>query len=258
MGCRHDFWSRIHLSANNQVGLGGMIMDMKSLPEAAVYEAGLIYWPYKASQQLVLGKIAVLIGQGACLVDIMCGPGNLLGKISRDRPDLKLVGVDIDQRYVQYGRGAYPKASFLEGDVLHWQPSFLVDAVVCTGALHHVPYSLQEEAIANIASLIGERGLVILADCYIDDYRTEVERRLAAAKLGYEYLRVTIENGASEDILAWTVEILWNDVFWKEYKTSVVKRLPLLEKHFRQVETIKAWPLETDGGYGDYVHICYR
>lgn len=35
-------------------------MKAKQLPESEIYERGLLYWPYKSSQQFVLDKIAEL------------------------------------------------------------------------------------------------------------------------------------------------------------------------------------------------------
>lgn len=232
-------------------------MKGKELPESETYEQGLLYWPYSSSQQFVLDSIKKLAPFNGYLLDVMCGPGNLLGRISNMRPDLKLIGVDIDPRYVQYGRQTYVQASFEEGNALSWKPSMFVDTVVCTGAIHHIPYDLQEDVIANIASMTFMDSLVIISDCYIDNYVNEIERKKAAAKLGYEYLQATIQNGAPDEVIAWTVDILWNDVLKKEYKTSLAKRLPLLNKYFRDVHTIRTWPFG-DTEYGDYVHICYR
>lgn len=227
---------------------------MKELPEPETYEEGLAYWPYKTSLEQVLETVKKLAPQGGTLLDIMCGPGWLLGEIQKLRPDLRLTGVDIDERYVPYGQATYPGVQFESGDVLTWQPKERFDFVMCTGSVHHVPYAQQDAAIANIASLGKPGGVVLISDCYVDDYSTEPERKVAAAKLGYEYLKHTIEQGAPDKVVEWTADILWNDVLMHEYKPSLVKRLPLLQKHFANVETIQTWgPKDT---YGDYVHIC--
>ena len=231
-------------------------MIEKQLPESEVYEKGLLYWPYSSSQQFVLDKVAELASKNGCLLDIMCGPGNLLGRIANIRPDLKLTGVDKKPQYTQYIEKMYPGVISVWGDVLYWHPTSPFDIVICTGSLHHLPYNLQEKAIASIAAMVKHGKPVIIADCYIDDYSNEIERKKAAEKLGHEYTQVTIKNGAPDDVLAWTLDITWNDVFQKEWKTSIVKRLPLLKKHFRKVQTVKTWPEDSGYSYGDYVHIC--
>lgn len=227
------------------------------LPEADVYERGLEFWPYKASLDLVIKNIVEQAPSNSHLVDMMCGPGYLLGRVKKLRPDLTLVGVDIDRRYIEYGRQAHPSVYFKQGNVLSWSTTRRFETVVCTGAIHHVPYEQQEVAIATLASLVVPRGMAIISDCYIDDYSTENERKLAAARLGYEYLKVTIDNAAPDDVVGWTIDILRNDVFKGEFKTSFLKREPLLEKHFRNVDTYITWPVPGSNRlYGDYVHLC--
>ncbi|MEK7109287.1 MAG: class I SAM-dependent methyltransferase [Patescibacteria group bacterium] len=229
---------------------------MKRLPESEIYERGLSYWPYRTSLQAVLEKVVNSTPAKASLLDVMCGPGYLLGQIAKKRSDLTLHGIDIDKRYVQYGRKKYPDITFEKGDVLKLQPGCRFDVVVCTGSLHHLPYNRQEDGVVAIASMVKPDGFVIISDCYVDDYNDETERKVAAAKLGYEYLKETIENGAPDPVVEWTADILWNDVLMHEFKTSVAKRLPMLQKHFAAVMTSKKWPAERSDGYGDYIHTC--
>lgn len=234
---------------------------MKKLPESEVYEASLRYWPYKES----INRASLYLTGGAVplharVLDIMCGPGHLLGEIAKRRSDLLLTGVDIDKRYVRHGRETCPTATFFQGDVRSWQVREPFDVVICTGALHHVRYEEQEAAIANIAALVKPGGFAFIADCYIDDWPDgdETKRRLAAAKLGYEYLAETIRNGAPDDVIAWTMDILHNDVLGHECKTSVAKRGPLFAKYFKKVSIeVQAWPYPHTG-YGDWIHICTK
>ena len=228
---------------------------MKELPEADIYEEGLEYWPYKKSLATVLKLACANTKNGGSLLDIMCGPGYLLEQLWGQRPDLELVGVDNDDRYIRHGKLHHPNATFWYGDVRRWEFQKNFDTVLCTGALHHVPYEDQEAAVKNIASLVKSDGVVIISDCYVDPFQTEIERKLAAAKLGYEYLIATIKNGAPDDVISWTVDILSNDVGMAEFKTSLTERVVILGKYFKEVRTTKIWP-ESESGYGDYIHIC--
>lgn len=235
---------------------------MTQLPGAKIYEAGLEYWPYRDSLQVVLDHVVTHTPQTGRLLDIMCGPGYLLGKISEMRDDLWLYGVDNDDRYVSHGNDTYKDVVFEHGDVLTWRPKVAMNVVLCTGAAHHIPYELQGAAFANIASMVKPEGFAIISDCYVNDYADEKGRKLAAAKLGYEYLRATIENGAPDDVVKSTVDILYNDVMMIEYKMSIGQRLKLLERHFRSISTMKTWPKDEPSfaskGYGDYVHVCVK
>ena len=137
---------------------------MKQLPEAETYERGLAYWPYRTSLQKVLEKVVSSAPRDGTLLDIMCGPGYLLGEIAKKRGDLSLAGIDIDERYVEYARNMYPGCTVIKGDVLNDKPFVGVDVVICTGSIHHIPYAQQPDAIKNIASMVKRDGLVIISD----------------------------------------------------------------------------------------------
>jgi len=230
---------------------------MKEAPDSKIYEDSLTYMPYKTSWQKVLDTISTKTPQGASLLDIMCGPGHLLGKVKEIRNDITLYGIDIDPRYIEYSKKAYPDIDFSEGDIRSLEIKESFDVVVCTGSVHHLPYEEQEGAIQKISQLTKSGGFAIISDCHIEDYTNEEERMLAAAKVGYEYIKATIQNGAPKDVVEFTLDILNNDVMMNEFKTSLKKRLPTPEKYFDNVEVIKTWP-ESDSEYGDYVMICRK
>jgi len=227
------------------------------MPDSEVYVQGLQFWPYVKSWNYVLDYVSRNLPKGSSLMDLMCGPGYLLGKIASVRGDLKLKGLDIDERYIRFARESHPGIDFELGDVISWDPAEKYNAVICTGALHHVPYEHQEGVIGRMASGAKPGGFVLISDCYVDDYCDEAGRRLAAAKLGYEYLRETIWKGAPEPVVKVTTEILIDDILMNEFKTSMVRRLPVFNKLFVVVETLKVWP-DFDSGYGDYISICWR
>lgn len=230
---------------------------MGDLPDSKIYEQELEYMPYKDSLKNVLDYICENAPLNGTLLDMMCGPGYLLGQIVLRRTDLKLKGVDFDERYINHSKEKYPEIKFELGDVLSWESKEPFDVVICTGSLHHVPYEQQEKAVERMASIVKSEGFVIISDCYVDDYSNETERKLAAAKLGYEYLRETIQNEAPRKVVKETAEILENDVMMTEFKTSLNKRLPIFNKFFRTIQTVKTWPrLESE--YGDYISILRK
>lgn len=228
---------------------------MKGLPDSEIYEQELMYWPYRDSLKFVLNYLCEHAPRNGTLLDVMCGPGYLLGKISERRKDLSLMGLDLDERYVAFAREKYPHINFEQGDLLSWRSQELSDVVICTGAVHHILYAQQIQAIMKMSALVRPPSFVLISDCYIDDYASESERKVAAAKLGSEYLRETIQNGAPDQVVQECINILSNDVMMVEFKTSIKKRLPLLEKVFDNVETFKVWP-NMESEYGDYISIC--
>ena len=228
---------------------------MKDIHVPKTYEQELIYMPYKESLKKTIEIICSEAPVNGTLLDLMCGPGYLLAKISEKRRDLSLLGVDIDKRYIEYAKRKYPGIAFEVGDVLEWKPEKTLDVVICTGSLHHIPYEKQQQVMEIISSMVRPKGVVIISDCHIDDYSNENERKVAAARLGYEYLIETIKNGAPKPVIEAAIDILCNDVTMKEFKTSLKKRIPTFEMIFRKVEVLKTWP-ELESEYGDYIVVC--
>ena len=237
-------------------------MEMEIRPE--LYQEALRHWPCTAALETVVNFVIGRARKGGRLADVMCGSGYLLGEIAKVRPDLSLLGVDIDPRYVSYGREKYPGISFEEGNVLSWHPSEAFDVVLCTGALHHIAYDEQELAIANIAAATKPGGLAPISDCYIDPYKNEMQRRLGALRLGTAYAEYALKSRASKEVIDETLDIQRRDVHGEEFKTSIALREPVLKKYFRRVNTLQTWPLEPPKLseplklFGDYVHICFK
>lgn len=230
---------------------------MKGLPDSKIYEQELEYWPYKASWNKVLDYICQNTPKNGYLIDLMCGPGYLLDKISKKRKDLLLKGTDIDKRYIVFAQKKYPHIDFELRDVFSLKEKKQFDVIICTGSLHHIQYERQEEVVKIMASMVKPEGFVLISDCYINNYSNEQERKIEAAKLGYEYLKGTIQNGAPEVVIEPCIDILWNDVFMKEFKTSMKKREIIFKKIFKDIETLKTWPT-FKSEYGDYITILRR
>lgn len=200
-------------------------------------------------EKIVLDRVP----QNGKVIDLLCGTGNLLGKLYSKRPDIAYTGVDLEGEYIEYAKKQYPNIAFEIADAITWQNDAEFDVVLCTGGLHHLPYNKQEEFLRKISSLIKEGGFAVVADPYIPDYSNEQERKISAAKLGYEYLAATIRNGATDDVIKATADLIPNDVFLAEFKTSIEKIKPQFERSFANVEMHKTWG---ENGYGDYYFIC--
>ena len=224
------------------------------LPDAELYERTIDYWPYHISVNHVIDKACELAPRRARVLDMMCGPGSILADIAARRPDLELVGVDIKPEFIEYGHAAYPRINLFCGDVLNWRASEPFDMVLCTGALHHLPFNRQPLGIRNLVRNLKRDGLSIISDCYVSPFTSERERRQAARELGDAYLQYAIEHDAPNDVIEWTIDILENDICGLEWKTHLNERLEHLCRMFSRVKTEHTWPV--DKQYGDYVHIC--
>jgi len=230
---------------------------MKELPTPEIYEKEFKYMPWGILIKKILDITKQDTQKGSNILDLMCGPGYLLSKIKELRPDLKLKGVDINEEFIGYAQEKYDGIKFEVADVLKWKTKEKYDLILCTGGLHHLPYEKQEELVKEIRSLLNEEGFCIIADPYIDDYSNEKERKLAALKLGYEYLIEVIKNSAPKEIISAAVDILNNDLMGFEFKNSIKKNKLIFEKYFSSVLVHKTWP-KSNSEYGDYFFILRK
>lgn len=227
---------------------------MQNLPTAEVYEQEFKYFPWGRLISEVLEVVVAKAPKNGSLADLMCGTGYLLGLIHDRRPDLTLVGVDLEPEFISHANKQYPGIRFETADAFLWQSNIQYDLVVSTAGVHHLPYENQDSFIGKMKDLLKNDGVCICADPYVDDFSNEQERRLASARLGFEYLTETITEGAPNDIVQAAIGILSNDVLGVEYKTSLVKQMPIFKKHFFQVEMFKTWPIHKSE-YGDYYFV---
>jgi len=231
---------------------------MKQLPNPETYEKEILYMPWGVLVKDVLELTINNAKKDGKVLDLMCGPGQLLSKIKEKRRDLLLTGVDIDKRYIEFALANFPDINFIYANALDWKTEERFDTILITGGVHHVPYEKKKDIIIKIASLLAEDGFCVLADPFVDDYANEKERRSAAAKLGYEYIKAVLEKDAPDEIVSASIDILANDVLPNgEYKTSISKMIDLLKPVFTTIEIRKTWP-EKDSEYGDYYFILKK
>ncbi|NTW89546.1 MAG: class I SAM-dependent methyltransferase [Candidatus Moranbacteria bacterium] len=231
---------------------------MQNLPTAEVYEKEFRYMPWGILIHEIMDRIAEDVPQEGKVLDLLCGTGYLLSELKKRRPDISFVGVDMESEFIDFAMERYDSIEFKAADVLKWTDDRRFDAVLCTAGLHHLPYEMQDAFVGKVAGFVGEGGFAIIADPYIDDYADEIERKLASAKLGYEYLAATIRNGGTDDVIDAALTLIGNDIYTVEFKTSVAKNRPVFSRYFGKVEEHKTWPETDGGGYGDYYFILRR
>lgn len=238
---------------------------MQNLPDPDVYEQEYTFLPWGK----LIDEVVVHVSQNArrdgAVLDLMCGPGYLLGQIQDRRPDLRFFGVDLDEKYLAYARTAQPHVTFKKADVLGRLDGITrqlggrrtFDVVTCTAGIHHLPDESQVTMLKRIRGLVGRGGFAVIGDPHIGDYSDERERLLAGAELGYHTLTYAIKRGASKRVIDAAVDVLRNDVLQVEWKTSPGEQLARLESVFGHVSPRKTWP-DFDSRYGDYYYVCRK
>jgi trans-aconitate methyltransferase len=230
---------------------------MQNLPSAEVYEKEFKYMSWGILIHEVEDYIVKNAPKEGKVLDLLCGPGYLLGTLKGKRNDLECLGVDLDPEFISHAKAKYPDINFEVADAFNWKSDDQYDVILVTAGLHHLPPEQQENFVQKVFTLLKPNGFAIVGDPYIDDYSNEKERKIAGAKLGYEYLAETIRNNGTEDMIDAAIQVMINDVKLVEWKSSVVKNTPVFKKYFSQVEMHKTWPKE-ETGYGDYYFILRK
>ncbi len=230
-------------------------MDKILLPEAEIYEMEYRYFPWGETIDEVLKFVVRMAPKNGSVLDLMCGTGNLLGRIRRIRDDLELIGVDEREEYINFARKNFEGIEFICQDVFAWQPGKQYSLITCTGGLHHA-YN-KKDFLKLIYAWLFPGGEAIVADPYIADYKGERERRLAALELGCEYARATVGRNAPNKMVGVALDIIRNDINLTEYKTSIKKIIPVFKEVFMIVGKMKVWPTHSSD-YGDYIFLLRK
>ena len=228
---------------------------MVDFPISNVYEDLSIYSPWNLTLNNVLNFIKQNSQAKSKVLDLMCGTGFLLNKIKTERPDLALYGIDSNEDFISFAKKNYPNIEFSVKDVFNIVEDFKFDTIICTGGTHHLKDEMKLSFLNLIKKSLNPNGVAIIADPYIADFTNESERKLAAAQLGYEYLLYAINKQANIEVIKECIEIMKNDILYLEYKSSLSKFKPIVEKVFSEIELVKSWP-ESKSEFGDYYFIC--
>lgn len=230
---------------------------MRDFPKANIYEHFFEFMPWGILINKLLSALQETVPENSRVLDIMCGPGYLLGELYERRKDLILEGIDLNEAFIEYAKAKQLPISFQVADVLSWNPTKKYDVILSTGGIHHLTNENKVLFFDEIPKFLNKDGVLIIADPYLDDFENDLERKVAAAKLGYEYLIATIKNNSTDDVIGAAIDIMYNDVLQLEYKTSLNKILPILYNHFSEIEVTKTWP-EHESGFGDYYIFCKK
>ncbi|TBW30030.1 trans-aconitate 2-methyltransferase [Gramella sp. KN1008] len=110
------------------------------------------------------------------ILEIGCGPGNLTTYLITQRPDLKILGIDIAERMIKLARNNNPRAEFRVLDCRKIEGlEDKYDAVVCGFCL---PYLTKKEAlklIDDISALLNPGGVIYLSTMEADHNRSGYE-----------------------------------------------------------------------------------
>lgn len=102
---------------------------------------------------------------GSSVIDLGCGPGTILRRLARSRPDLNLTGIDIDESMLAISRRRLPRARLLRAsiDALPIEDK-TADVVFSSMVFHHLPRQIKVGAFREVQRILEPGGLFLLCD----------------------------------------------------------------------------------------------
>jgi|CXWL01.1.fsa_nt_gi hypothetical protein len=98
-------------------------------------DEGEFLFRYGKMLEVVTGDPGRGTGDAPTLLDVGCGWGGLRAYAAAQGLPLRYAGIDIVPEMVDYGRRAFPDATFESGDFLRHAPAAPYDYLVCNGTL---------------------------------------------------------------------------------------------------------------------------
>lgn len=119
------------------------------------------------------------------ILDIGCGPGNLLAEEGMKIDQSKFVGIDPSQDYVDHATELFPAARFLTGTVRSvdlTEETF--DLIIIAGVLHHVDDQEAMEIMTFAHAHKSNKGLILSLDPVFFSGQNVFARWMALADRG--------------------------------------------------------------------------
>jgi 2-polyprenyl-3-methyl-5-hydroxy-6-metoxy-1,4-benzoquinol methylase len=125
----------------------------------AEYERGRQGHLHRRRAALVARDVAERAKPGDLVVELGCGPGDILATLARDRPDLRFLGLDVDERMIEYAQSTHASdnAAFRLQDVSATPLDEQARVVFGIDILHHV--HAIDRFVDGVARLLEQDGI---------------------------------------------------------------------------------------------------
>jgi ubiquinone/menaquinone biosynthesis C-methylase UbiE len=102
--------------------------------------------------------------QGATVLDVACGPGNVSAYLVRERPDLQVLGIDLAPSMVRLAQTHVPSASFLVHDCRHLADLDRVfDGIAYAFGLNYLNKEDAEQFFESLSKVLAPNGVLYLS-----------------------------------------------------------------------------------------------
>lgn len=237
-----------------------------TLPLAPLYVASIEVSPWRRTIERVTSLVRERAKRDALVVDLMCGPGQMIAKLAFEREDLGIVGVDVNSGYCEFGVEISPGARFIVSDVIEYLTSkpfelASADIVTVTAGLHHLDICKQRELIELLRDQLSPESTLIVGEICIEgggNGRRELQREVMRYYWGV--LEYVLDATQEIELIAEAIDVLRADLVGEEYKVSLAELVEILDVGFTDVQVERVWPkgdeYEMGVRTGEFVVVC--
>jgi len=120
------------------------------------------------------------------LADLGCGNGRLLSFIQKHRK-IQYIGIDNSQNLLKEAKRQFPKAKFIEGNLLKLPlKNQSYDVATSIASFHHIPSEkLRNKALKEMHRIIKKNGILILTNWNL--FQPKYKKYIWQARLRYIY-----------------------------------------------------------------------
>lgn len=104
-----------------------------------------------------------LLKEGATILDLGCGPGNVGKFLVNQNKGYKITGIDLSVEMLKAARQNVPNAEFIHGDIRHLTLGEKFDAVIISFCIIHLTNDETVELFQKIHELLEENGLMYVS-----------------------------------------------------------------------------------------------
>jgi ubiquinone/menaquinone biosynthesis C-methylase UbiE len=102
--------------------------------------------------------------QGATVLDVACGPGNVSAFLVRERPDLQVLGIDLAPNMIRLAQAHVPSARFLVHDCRYLADLGLVfDGIAYAFGLNYLNQEDAEQFFKSLSKVLAPNGVLYLS-----------------------------------------------------------------------------------------------
>ena len=98
------------------------------------------------------------------LLEVGCGPGNVLKYLTTYKPELQVLGIDLAPRMIELAKNNVPGADFMVmdcDDILKIKKKF--NAIVCAFVMPYLSMEQCAKLIGDCANLLYENGMIYIS-----------------------------------------------------------------------------------------------